>query len=126
MRRLRTPHDARGLEVEPLDDAARADTLVAHRIEELGLPTYPVDPAEAFVAVHEDEERLPRVAFVMNPTTRDLVVKVAIPDVAALIDALPTMGLGVRAAGDARISRIAGSFEVSVAARSVRMLAVES
>ena len=49
MRRLSTPHDVAGLEIEPLLDATRADALVARRIEQLGLPTFRVDPSDAFV-----------------------------------------------------------------------------
>ena len=60
--------DVSGFEIEPLDDLARADALVAHRIDKLGLPTWPTDPVDAHVAVHEDERGSPRVVFVMNPT----------------------------------------------------------
>ncbi len=78
MRRLATPYDPGDLEVEPLLHAARADGLVARRIEELGLPTYPIDHTEAYVAVHEDAAGVPRVAFVMNPTAGDLAVRASI------------------------------------------------
>jgi beta-galactosidase len=125
MRRMRTPHDARGLEIEPLEDAARADALVARRVEELVLPTYPVDPPEAYVSVHEDEARTPKVVFVMNPTPRDLVVKVALPPALALLDILPPAA-PKGAERDRRIARIAGAFEVSVSARSARMFSIES
>ena len=57
-----------GFEIEPLDDVARADALVARRIDELGLPTWPIDPIDAHVAVHEDASGRRRVVFVMNPT----------------------------------------------------------
>ena len=56
MRPLRAPHDVTGLEVEPLDDGARADALVAKRIEELGLPAFPVDPDDVKMTVHEDAD----------------------------------------------------------------------
>jgi beta-galactosidase len=119
MRRMKTPHDARGLEVEPLDDAARADALVARRIEQLRLPTYPVDPSDAYVCVHEDASGTPRVAFVMNPTSRDLVARVAIGDAASLSDLLPARS---RARGE--VSRVAGAFQVPLHARGVRMFAI--
>jgi beta-galactosidase len=117
MRKLDAPHDVRGLELEPLDDVARADALVAKRIEELSLPTYPVDPPEAFVCVHEDASGAPKAVFLMNPTPRELVAKVALPGVGALRDVL----LG----GSARIPRSSGAFEVTLDERSVRMFAVE-
>jgi beta-galactosidase len=115
MRLLKTPHDVRGLEVLPLEDASHADALVARRIDELSLPTFPIDPGEAFVALHEDEAHTPKVAFVMNPTPRDLVAKVAVPG-RALVDVLLSH--------HPPIERTAGSFEVSLPARSVRMFAV--
>ena len=55
--RSRSPHDVRGLEVEPLDDPSRADALVARRIDELALPAYPVDVPDVHVTVHEDAAR---------------------------------------------------------------------
>jgi beta-galactosidase len=119
MRRLASPHDASGLEIEPLDDATRADALVARRIEQLGLPTFLVDPGDAFLTVHEDASGIAKVAFVMNPTANELVAKVAIRRATALVDALPPR----RAGG--RIPRAAGSFEVAMNPRSVRMFAIE-
>lgn len=116
MRAMPHPHDVRGLEVEALADVTRADVLVARRIEELTLPTYPVDPADAYVCVHEDEAGAPRVAFVMNPTTGPIVAKVALPGVAQLEDALRG---GV-------IVRTEGAFEIPIEARTVRMFALTS
>jgi beta-galactosidase len=124
MRRLAQPHNAEGLELEPLLNAARADALVARRIEELDLPTYPIDRAEAYVAVHEDVAGVPKVAFVMNPTPGDLAVRVAIEAAGALADLLPRHPTK-HAGHERRITRVAGSFEVTVPARTVRMLAVE-
>jgi beta-galactosidase len=118
MRVLPGGHDVRGLEVEPLDDATRADAIVARRIEELDLPTYTVDQADTYVCVHEDERGSPRVVMVCNPGARDLVVRVAVPGVSALEDAMPGSGQSNR------MSRAAGAFEVAVASRTVRMLAV--
>jgi len=125
MRRLSHPHEARDFELEPLLNAARADALVARRIEDLELPTYPIDRAEAYIAVHEDAGGVPRVAFVMNPTPGDLVVRVAIGRAGALTDLLPPHP-SRRAVHEKHITRVAGSFEITVPARSVRMLAVES
>jgi beta-galactosidase len=124
MRPLREAHDARDLELEPLLNAARADALVARRIEELGLPTYPIDRTEAYVAVHEDASGAPKVAFVMNPTASELVVRVAIEGARVLVDLLPR-ATGRHAVRDLRVTPVAGSFELTLPARTVRMLAVE-
>jgi beta-galactosidase len=123
MRRLKTPHDARGLEVEPLTDATHADALVARRIEQLGLPTYPVDPGDCFVCIHEEASGLPRIAFVMNPTGSDLKARVAIPRASALVDVLSGESGPLPSA---RLTRMAGAFEVPVPARTVRMFAIEA
>jgi beta-galactosidase len=124
MRPLATPYDPGGLEVEPLLHAARADGLVARRIEELSLPTYPIDRTEAYVAVHEDATGAPRVAFVMNPTASDLAVRASIEGARALVDLLPEAA-GKHGPLETRMTPVAGSFEVQVPARTVRMLAVE-
>jgi beta-galactosidase len=116
MRPLRRPVDVTGLEMEPLDDLARADALVARRIDELRLPTWPVDPADAHVTVHEDEAGIPRVVFVMNPTGQDLIARLSLAGVGALSDAL----------GDARVARSGGAIEVSVPSRHVRMMIAEA
>jgi beta-galactosidase len=115
MRPLKRPLDVSGFEIEPLDDVARADLLVARRIDELGLPTWPTDPVDAHVAVHEDERGAPRVVFVMNPTDRDLVVRVSLAGVGALEDAM----------GGERVDRAGGAFEVTVPARVVRLMTAE-
>jgi beta-galactosidase len=125
MRPLLHPHDTSGLELEPLPHAARADALVARRIEELSLPTFPLDRGEAYVSVHEDRDGVPRVAFVMNPTASDLVVRVAIPGVLHLTDLLPVVDEGASSWGRGRKTQLsAGSFEVAAPARAVRMLAL--
>jgi beta-galactosidase len=115
MRPLKRPLDVKGLEIEPLEDLARADALVARRIEDLGLPTWPVDPVYAHAAVHEDESGAPRIVFVMNPTDKDLVVRVSIAGVGSLVDAID----------ERRVARVAGALDVSVAARVVRMMTVD-
>jgi beta-galactosidase len=127
MRLMRVPHDVTGLEVEPLDDAARADALVARRIEELSLPTFPVHPDGAFVCVHEDDDGAPRVVFVMNPTAHDMPAKVSLRGVRVLHDLLvPESEAGGASGPHARIERHVGAFEVVVPARTVRMFAVEA
>ncbi len=115
MRPLDVPSNVAGFEIEPLDDLARADALVSRRIEELGLPTWPVDPPSAHLAVHEDAQGFARVAFVMNPTHNDMVVRLSLAGVEALVD---TMDGG-------RFARAGGAFEVLVPARVVRIMAVE-
>jgi beta-galactosidase len=109
------PAAASGFEIEPLEDVAQADTLVAHRIDELELPTWPVDPPDAHVAVHEDEHGAPRVVFAMNPTPNDLVVRASLAGIETLVDAI----------GEGRIARSGGAFELPVPARAVRMMVVE-
>jgi beta-galactosidase len=116
MRPLRRPVDVADFEIEPLDDLARADVLVADRIQDLGLPTWPVDPVEAYVAVHEDEAGTARVVFVMNPTSNDVTARFSLAGVGALVDTL----------GDGRYGRSAGALEVPVPARTVRMMAAEA
>lgn len=118
MQPLKRPVDVSGFEIEPLDDIARADVLVARRIDELSLPTWPIHPNDAHMAIHEDSQGVARVVFVMNPTANDLVVRVSLAGVAALVDGLTD--------GPAqRIVRVGGAFEVNVPARVVRMMTVE-
>jgi beta-galactosidase len=126
MRRMPVPHDVTGLEIEPLEDATRADALVARRIEELGLPTFTVDPADLYLTVHEDREGTPRMAFVMNPTPEETVARVAIPGAQALVDALPSRRASERSIHGPRVSRIAGAFEIPLYPRTVRMFTIES
>jgi beta-galactosidase len=115
MRPLKRQVDVEGFEIEALDDLARADALVARRVDELGLPTWPVDPIDAHVAVHEDADGTPRIVFVMNPTPQDLTARVSLSGVEALVDAI----------GEGRVARLGGAFEVHVPARTARMMSVE-
>jgi len=119
MRPLPAPHDVTGLEVEPLEDGARADELVAKRIEELSFPVFPVDPEEVKMTVHEDAAGTPRVVFVLNPTDRDRVARVSVRGARSLVDLLAPER------GDARVARGVGGFELKAPARTVRMFAVE-
>lgn len=120
MRLLERPHDVTGLEVEPLDDPARADALVARYIEELGLPTFPVDPPTVFVTLHEDAEGTPKVAFVMNPEPHTTLATVGFgKKVRALVDLVPR-------GREKRIEPQPGGFVVEIPGRTVRMFAVET
>jgi len=121
MRLLERPHEVEGLELESLEDPARADALVARYVSELGLPTYPVDPAGVFVTLHEDEAGVPRVAFVMNPDAETVLATVGLgPKARALVDLLP------RGREPARIELQRGGFVVEVPPRTVRMFTVET
>lgn len=117
-RRLTTPYDVKGLEIEPLTDVARADALVARRIEELSLPTFTCDPPDVFVAVHDDASGTPRVVFVMNPTSEIRDAHVSVPGVGSLVDAIPS------SAGP--ITWETGGARVPLEPRSVRMLVAEA
>jgi len=116
MQPLLSPVDVTGFEIEPLEDMARADALVARRIDDLALPTWPIEPIDVHVTVHEDASGLARVVFLMNPTLTDVVARTSLAGVGALSDAL----------GEGRIARSAGTLEVSVPARSVRIMIAEA
>jgi beta-galactosidase len=116
MRPLRRPVDVSGIEIEPLEDLAGADALVAKRIDELHLPTWPVDPVDTFVTVHEDGTGAPRIVFVMNPAPNDAIARFSLPGVGALVDALDGR----------RVVRSAGALEVTVPGRVVRMMIAEA
>ena len=122
MRLLATPHDARGLELEALEDPARADILVARRIDELELPAYPVDLPDLHVAIHEDEAGIPRVAFVMNPTSKPVTATVGLGKTRALVDLLPRP----RAVNRLEPQPGTGAFVVEVPARTVRLFSVQN
>jgi beta-galactosidase len=111
-RPLQAPADVRGLEIEPLEDLARVDALVSKRIEELGLPTYPIDPPDAYVTVHEDAAGVAKLVFVMNPTHESIVAKVGVAGPATLTSLL----------GDGAVyTRSTGGFELTIPARTVRI-----
>lgn len=124
MRRLDRPHDVSGFEVEALDDPGRADALVARYIEELDLPSYPVDPASVFVAIHEDAEGTPRVVFVMNPEREEVLATIGLgvwggrrPK--GLVDLLPRTREG------SRVDPSAGGFVVEIPGRTVKIFRIE-
>lgn len=111
-RPLPSPADVRGLEIEPLEDLARADALVGKRIEELGLPVYPIDPPDAYVTVHQDDSGEARLVFVMNPTNESIVAKVGVAGPSSLASLL----------GDSVVyERTSGGFEITIPARTVRV-----
>ena len=122
MRVLPRPHDVRGLEVEALVDPSHADVLVARRIDELGLPAYPVDVPDVHVALHEDEHGVAVLAFVMNPTDKTVVATVGLGRTRAMTDLLP------RSRANNRIEPHVGTgaFVVEVPARTVRIFSLES
>jgi beta-galactosidase len=121
MRLLERPHDVRGLEVEPLEDPARADALVARFVENLELPTFPCDPPTVYVTVHEDNQGIPRVAFVMNPEPEAVLATVGLgPEARAIVDLLP------HTREPARIESQAGGFVIEVPARTARMFVIET
>jgi beta-galactosidase len=134
MRHLDRPHDTSGLVVEPLEDPARADALVARFVEELGLPTFPVDPPGVFVTLHHARERerereregeaeraVPKVACVMNPEPQTVLATVGLgTQVRALVDVLS------KSRDPDRIEARPGGFVVEVPARTVRIFACET
>jgi beta-galactosidase len=120
MHELATPHDATGLEIEPLDDPSRADALVARRVDELELPGYPVDAQDVHVTLHEDADGTPRVAFVMNPTPKTVLATVGLGRARALVDLLP------RARAAPRIEAQPGGFVVEVPSRTARLFTIET
>ena len=119
MRQLQKPHDIRGLALESLEDPARADALVARYVEELSLPTFPVDPASVYVSVLEDAMGVAKVAFVMNPEPKTVVATLGVGKAKTLVDLLP------KGREAARIDAQPGGFVVEVPARTVRMFAIE-
>ncbi|MDC0740079.1 beta-galactosidase [Polyangium mundeleinium] len=117
-RPLSVPFDLRRLgEDGPLtgDVPAAADAAVSHAIGTLGLPAYACDPGGIYVTVHEDAAGAPRVLFVVNPSERDIVARVSAGAVRTkasdLID-------------DSTFEARAGTLEVRMKPRTVRMLAL--
>ena len=116
LRALAEPHKLDGIEV--FEDGARADLLVAERVQKLSLPTYPVSPSSCHVTVHEDKLGVARVVFVMNPTDARVDATFPVAKVLGLRDLL--------AAGYAEtLVPESGTFTVRVPARTVRVFAAE-
>lgn len=126
MRALDRPHDVSGLEVEPLDDPARADALVAKFVAERSPPTFTVDPPTVFVTAHEDAAGTTRVVFVLNPEPQPVLATIGLGAAAgggarprALVDLVP------RTRDAARIEAQNGAYAVEVPARTARMFMLE-
>lgn len=85
---LTEPYSADTLEIVPLEDAADVDRLVAKRIEELELPTYTATPDDIHVTVHHAPNGTLRAVFVMNPTREKINARIALPQVARMVDRL--------------------------------------
>ena len=101
------------LELETLEDSARADALVARRIEELSLPTFPIAPLDLHISVHEDPAGEVRLVFVMNPTAAPAVARVSVPGPKELVAAI----------GEPVVHpRKGGAFDVPIPARTVKIL----
>lgn len=95
----------------PFDEAAIARAVAEAQVR-LALPTIAVAPADIRVTLHEDERGTPRVLFVINATPDTIDAKVAAAGAFEAEDVLD----------GARFRANVGSFELPVAARSVRML----
>jgi beta-galactosidase len=104
-------------EVEQLDrsDPASADAAVSRAVETLGLPSYACDAAGVYATVHEDGGGVPRVVFVINPTDRDLVARVALGQDGTFRDLIE--GGGTRSED--------GVLELRLRPKTVRMLGRE-
>jgi beta-galactosidase len=113
MRPLSRPPDVSALEVMPLNDLTEIERWVGKRIDELGLPTFAVDPEGVHVTVHTTASGDPRVVFVMNPTRAAQSAVVALPGINALCDLQDD---------SKHYERTQGAFTVPVPARTVRML----
>ena len=85
-------------------------------------PAYPVDVPDVHVTVHDDEEGVPRVAFVMNPTAKPVVATVGLGRTRVLVDMLPRP----RAVNRIEPHAGTGAFVVEVPARTVRMFSIET
>ena len=97
--------------VDPDSIAAQADVAV----EALGLPIWTVTPTSMSVTVHEDAENLPRVLFVVNPTSSSEEATISLHRRATLIDLFD----------DSRHECREEGAKLFVPARSVRMLRID-
>lgn len=119
-RELVTPFDLGKLQKPGVDhevvlgtDPSTIEGAVAQAIQALRLTTYSCDPDGVYATVHEDEDGVARVAFVINPSDADVTARVTL-DKSTLVatDLLKseTIRLG------------AGMLEVHVKPKSVRFL----
>lgn len=120
-RALASPYDLRRLGEDPhlgpvMDDVpSAAAAAVSHAIETLSLPTYACDPEGIFVTVHESEQGVPRVLFVMNPSDRDVLARISVG-----LERTRATDLIDEAVFEAR----SGTLEVRMKPKTVRMLAL--
>lgn len=116
LRALVEPHKLEGLEL--FEEGARADMLVAERVQKLALPTYPVSPSSCHVTVHEDARGVAKVVFVMNPTDARVDATFPVAKVLGLRDLLASTHAEP-------IFPESGTFKVRVPPRTVRVFAAE-
>ncbi len=124
MAELAEPFDPEGLRVSDsavptfvVDDPAAVDAAVARAIQELSLPTFASDPDGIYVTVHEDENGVPRVLFVIHPGTDDVVARVTVP---------PTVNRAQDTMDESEAMAFRGVIEVRMKPKSVRMLVLHS
>jgi beta-galactosidase len=92
LRPLTEPLDAGGFDIVPMGgphpqiDRGLVDAQVDAAVRALELPVWTVGPKTVSVTVHEDAERAPRVLFVVNPTSANEEVTVALHRRATLTD----------------------------------------
>ena len=104
--------DLEDFELEPLNDLARADAVVAEHIKRLDIPVYPVKPSDLFVTVHADGDGIPRVLFLMNPTSESKTAHFSAGGIEALEDLL----------GESEVfMKVGGAFSIEIGARSARV-----
>ena len=113
LRPVKKKLDVRNFEFASLEDPNEVATVVARRIEALGLPTYTATRG-AYVTVHHDKKS-PKAVVVMNPCRAEIVSSVSVMKVDELRDTLT--GRTIR--------RSFGAFEVPLPPRSVRLFAVQ-
>ncbi len=96
-----------------IDDLESLDEVVGRAIAALHLPAYPVDAPGVTAALHHDARGRAAALFVVQPGDEDRTVVVGGTGIGAAVDVLD----GTRAVASAR------GLEVTVRARSVRLLA---
>lgn len=115
MRLLPTPPDLTGLDVHDAPLApAQADQLVGQAIDQLHLPCFACDPDSLLACVHEDSAGVPKVLFLLNPTSHDLVGRLKVPGATQAVDVLE----------ESEIRTVREIFEIRVPARTVRLFAL--
>ncbi|MBW2459199.1 MAG: hypothetical protein JRI68_32175, partial [Deltaproteobacteria bacterium] len=100
------------VELVARSDPATADAAVSRAVEALDLPSYSCDAEGIHATVHHDRAGNLRVVFVINPTERDQVARVALGCDGEFRD--PIDGGGTRAES--------GVLEVRARPQTVRMM----